>query len=130
MSKLLLFINAFYLGLGSFFSFYVAPTLFKVLEKGQAGKVVEKVFPIYFAIGLIVALISLLLSFNISRLLFILFLINLLILALLEFYVLPLSHSLKETNYQAFMRWHGISMGLNLISLVLFFISCVILMRE
>jgi hypothetical protein len=41
MDKLLLFLNSAYLGLGAFFSFYVAPTLFKVLEKTEAGKVVE-----------------------------------------------------------------------------------------
>jgi hypothetical protein len=48
MDKLLLFLNSAYLGLGAFFSFYVAPTLFKVLEKTEAGKVVERVFPCLF----------------------------------------------------------------------------------
>jgi hypothetical protein len=51
MDKLLLFLNSAYLGLGAFFSFYVAPTLFKVLEKTEAGKVVERVFPVYFSLG-------------------------------------------------------------------------------
>ncbi|QWK20536.1 MAG: DUF4149 domain-containing protein [Hydrogenobacter thermophilus] len=130
MSRLLLFLNSFYLGLGAFFSFYVAPTLFRVLEKEQAGRVVEKVFPAYFGIGLVIALISLVLSLKLGRWFVLLVLINLLVLAFQEFYVLPLSHQLKLIDYQAFMRWHGISMVLNVLSLLLVFVFCLILLKR
>lgn len=130
MLKLLLFLNSFYLGLGVFFSFYVAPTLFRVLEKEQAGRVVEKVFPAYFGIGLVIALVSLVLSFKLGRWLALLVLINLLVLAFQEFYVLPLSHQLKLIDYQAFMRWHGISMVLNVLSLLLVFVFCLLLLKR
>jgi fatty acid desaturase len=130
MSRLLLFLNSFYLGLGTFFSFYVAPTLFRVLEKEQAGRVVEKVFPAYFGIGLVIALVSLVLSFKLGRWFVLLVLINLLVLAFQEFYVLPLSHQLKLIDYQAFMRWHGISMVLNVLSLLLVFVFCLLLLKR
>ncbi|MFN3813777.1 MAG: DUF4149 domain-containing protein [Aquificaceae bacterium] len=130
MVKLLLFLNTFYLGLGSFFSLYVAPTLFKVLEKEQAGKVVERVFPVYFGIGLLVVFSSLLMTLRFDKLLALLSLLNLLILAFQEFYVLPISHQLKMVDYQAFMRWHGVSMVLNLISLLMIFISCILLIKK
>lgn len=130
MAKFLLFLNAFYLGLGSFFSFYVAPTLFRVLEKELAGKVVERVFPVYFGIGLLIAFLSLLMTLRLSKPLVFLFLVNLLVLAFQEFYILPISHQLKTLDYQAFMKWHGVSMVLNLISLLIVFISCLLLIKK
>ncbi len=130
MAKFLLFLNAFYLGLASFFSFYVAPTLFRVLEKELAGKVVERVFPVYFGIGLLIAFLSFLMTLRLSKLLAFLFLVNLLVLSFQEFYILPMSHQLKTVDYQAFMRWHGVSMVLNLISLLIVFISCLLLIKK
>ncbi|MGB9874477.1 MAG: DUF4149 domain-containing protein, partial [Hydrogenobacter sp.] len=109
--------------------FYVAPVLFRVLEKEQAGRVVEKVFPVYFGIGLVVSLLSLMLGFRLSKWLMLLWVLNVLILAFQEFYVLPHSHELKLTDYQAFMKWHGISMVLNLIHLPSVLILCVVLIR-
>lgn len=130
MEKLLLFINSLYLGMGAFFSFYVAPVLFRVLEKAQAGKVVEKVFPVYFALGLVASLLTLFLGFRIGRLLFSLALINTLLHTLQLFYVLPTAHGLKEVNYQAFMKLHGVSMGINLLSLLATLVICVYLTRR
>lgn len=130
MVKLLIFLNAFYLGLGSFFSFFVAPTLFKVLQKEMAGNVVEKIFPVYFSIGLVLLLINSIISFQISRLVFFLSVINALIHAIHIFYVLPTAHSLKKVDYILFMKWHGISMGMNTISLFLVFLVCLVLLRK
>lgn len=130
MSKFLLFINAFYLGLGSFFSFFVAPTLFRVLQKQQAGAVVEKIFPVYFGIGLVVSAVTLLLSFKLDRLLLVLAFINTVIHALHLFYVLPTAHALKAVDYSAFMKWHGISMGMNLLSLLITLVLSLLLMRK
>ncbi|MEJ7621424.1 MAG: DUF4149 domain-containing protein [Aquificaceae bacterium] len=130
MLKFLLFINSLYLGLGAFFSFFIAPTLFKVLQKEQAGAVVEKVFPVYFSLGLVASLITIILSFKYSKLIFGLALANALIHALHIFYVLPIAHNLKMVDYQAFMKWHGISMGMNLLSLFLTLLICIVLMRK
>lgn len=130
MVKLLIFLNAFYLGLGSFFSFFIAPTLFKVLQKEMAGAVVERVFPVYFSIGLVILLISSVISFQISRLVFLLSLVNALIHAIHIFYVLPTAHNLKGVDYALFMKWHGISMGMNVISLFLVLLVCIVLMRR
>ncbi|MGC8853094.1 MAG: DUF4149 domain-containing protein [Hydrogenobacter sp.] len=129
MPKFLLFLNSLYLGLGMFFSFYVAPVLFKVLQKEQAGRVVEKVFPVYFGIGLVVSLLSLMLGFRLSKWLTLLWILNVLILAFQEFYVIPHSRELKLTDYQAFMKLHGISVTLNLIHLLSVLILCVVLIK-
>lgn len=130
MSKIVLFINSYYLGLGSFFSFFVAPTLFRVLQKEQAGAVVERVFPVYFGIGLLVSLITLFIGFRIGKVVLVLALLNVILHALHLFYILPTAHSLKPIDYQAFMKWHGISMGVNLLSLSITLILCIILIRK
>jgi hypothetical protein len=130
MDRLLLFLNSAYLGLGALFSFYVAPTLFKVLEKTEARKVVERVFPVYFSLGGVVMLISTLLDWRLSKTFFLLALINLLIHLVHRFYVLPTADALKAVDYSAFTRWHGISMLLNGISLLLTLVMIIILSKR
>ncbi len=128
----MLVLISFYLGLGSFFSFFVAPVLFRVLEKEQAGKVVEQVFPVYFGIGILVFLISLVLSYisGLGKLTYGLILLTLILLLILELYILPVSHSLKATNYQAFLKYHGISMAMNVGVLLLTLINVINLLRK
>ena len=115
----MIFLLSFYFGLGTFFSFIVAPTLFRVLERQQAGAVVEKVFPIYFGIGLGAVGISLLLGITskMSKFLNLLLLINLLVLIVLEFYVLPKAHTLKTAGSPEFMKYHLISVIMSTVSL-------------
>jgi len=130
MGKFLLFLNSAYLGLGSFFSLFVAPTLFRVLQKEQAGAVVERVFPVYFSIGLVVSFITLILGLKLGRLIALMALLTLLLNAIHIFYILPTAHALKPVDYNAFMKWHGISMGVNLISLFLVLVIYITLMRR
>ncbi len=130
MGKFLLFINSAYLGLGSFFSFFVAPTLFRVLQKDQAGAVVERVFPVYFSIGLLISFITLILGYRLGKLIALLASLSLLLHAIHIFYILPKAHTLKLVDYDAFMKWHGVSMGINLLSLLLIFFLCVLLMKR
>lgn len=130
MDKILLFLNSAYLGLGSFFSFYVAPTLFKVLQKEQAGSVVERVFPVYFSLGLVVSVITLLMGLKLGRLILLLALVNAVLHALHLFYILPTVHNLKPVDYSAFMKWHGISMGVNLLSLLTTLVLCIVLIKR
>lgn len=117
--KLALFLISVFFGLGAFFSFYVAPTLFKVLEKNQAGAVVERVFPIYFGLGLILVAIALLVGKEVGKLFLILGITNLALLGLELFYMVPTMHKLKQVNYELFMKYHGVSMGINLLILLL-----------
>ncbi len=117
--KLTLILLSFYFGLGTFFSFYVAPTLFKVLERNQAGAVVEKVFPVYFGIGIVVVLISLILGKDFRKIFISLGVLNLILLLFEEFYIIPKMHHLKQTNYELFLKYHGISMAINLLILLL-----------
>ena len=117
--KFSLFLISVFFGLGAFFSFYVAPILFRVLERNQAGAVVEKVFPVYFGLGLVLIAIALFIGRETGKLFIILGIINLALLGLEFFYIVPTMHKLKQTNYQLFMKYHGVSMGINLLILLL-----------
>ncbi len=130
MFKTLLFLSSAYLGLGAFFSFFVAPTLFRVLDTSQAGKVVEKVFPVYFSIGLAVSLISVIFGNRVNKVYLIVALIAVLIVGAQLFFINPYAHSLKGTDYKMFLKVHGLSMTLNLLHLILVAVLCFILIKK
>ncbi len=119
----MIFLLSFYFGLGSFFSFIVAPELFKTLERSVAGDIVERIFPIYFGVGLGAVGISLLIGITskMKRFLLTLLAVNLLVLIALEFYVLPKAHSLKVSGSPEFMKMHLVSVIMSTVSLFLTF---------
>ena len=119
-----------YLGLGAFFSFYVAPILFRVLERNQAGAVVEKVFPVYFGLGLILVAVALFIGREIGKIFIILGMINLALLSVEFFYIVPTMHKLKQANYQLFMKYHGVSMLINLLILLLTFTKAILIILK
>ncbi|WP_121013053.1 DUF4149 domain-containing protein [Hydrogenivirga caldilitoris] len=119
MNRIMIFMLSFYFGLGAFFSYIVAPELFRSLERSVAGGIVEKVFPIYFGIGLGAVGLSLLigLASKMDRFLIALLAVNLIVLLALQFYVLPEAHALKSTGSPEFARAHLISMIMSTVSL-------------
>ena len=110
----------FYLGFSTFFSFVVAPILFSVLDKSSAGEVVAKIFPLYFgsATALLGLAAILTLKGGYKKVAYLL-LVGTLIAAFQEFYVLPLAEGLKHSNPSAFKIWHGISMLLNVVDMLI-----------
>ncbi len=119
----------FYLGFSTFFSFVVAPTLFGTLEKSLAGEVVSKIFPLYFGSATtLLGLSSILLLKEGRRKLSFLLLVGTLIAAFQEFYILPLSEELKTTDYDRFLFWHGVSMFLNLVDILIALLTVGILL--
>ena len=107
--------------IGSFFSFVVAPILFKALGKEQAGKVVEKIFPIFFATCLGLDAISLLAVFkaNVGFLLILILILTITFNAVQLYVILPESREKKKTDYAAFLKLHKISVILNLSVIIL-----------
>lgn len=102
--------------IGAFFSFVVAPILFKTLPKEQAGKVVEKVFPIYFGLCLALDALSLLAVFkaNVGFILILILILTITFNAIQLYIIIPESREKKKTDYQAFLKLHKISVSLNL----------------
>ena len=132
MEKLVLSVLSAYLGMGMFFSFYIAPLLFKMLEREKAGSVVENIFPVYFAIGIATVFVGLLVSFfaSLGRKVYLSLAGALILLLILEFYIVPTSHSLKATDYQAFMRFHTYSVIMNVVTMLLILSSIFFILKR
>lgn len=107
--------------IGSFFSFVVAPILFKTLPKEQAGKIVEKVFPLYFGLCMGLDALSLLAVFkaNVGFILILILVLTITLNAVQLYVILPESREKKKTDYKAFLKLHKISVMMNLSVVVL-----------
>lgn len=117
VQKVVVFLLSAYFGLSLYFSFGVAPILFSVLDKKQAGLIVSKIFPSYFWIGLIIFVISLVYFIkNSYGFIFSCLLIIAVILIVAQiYYILPTSQMLKATNYNGFLKLHSWSIVCNVI---------------
>jgi hypothetical protein len=111
--------------IGAFFSFVVAPILFKTLPKEEAGKVVEKIFPIYFGLCLALDALSLLAVFkaNVGFILILILILTITFNAIQLYIIIPESREKKRTDYKAFLKLHKISVTLNLSVVVLNFLG-------
>ncbi|RTZ60084.1 MAG: DUF4149 domain-containing protein [Gammaproteobacteria bacterium] len=107
--------------IGAFFSFVVAPTLFKTLGKEQAGKIVEKTLPLYFALCLGLDALSLLAVFkaNVGFILILILILTITLNAVQLYVIIPESREKKRTDYQGFLKLHKISVTLNVAVILL-----------
>ena len=67
MENLIQKIFAISLGMMIFFSFVLAPMIFKILDAENAGKFVRKIFPYYYFVNLVFLSSVILLFFYISK---------------------------------------------------------------
>ena len=109
------------LGTMIFFSFVVAPVIFKVLDVINAGKFVRKIFPFYYMINLIIlSLVVILFIYN-SQINtdFYLVLFLALIFAFLLFILMPMINKFKDNNEdKKFDFSHKLSVILNFVQMV------------
>ena len=118
-----------------FFSFIVAPVIFKVLDAVNAGKFVRKIFPFYYMINLIIlSLVVILLIYN-SQINtdFYLVLFLALLFAFLLFILMPMINKFKDNNEdKKFDFSHKFSVILNFVQMIgliyLLMVSCSTLM--
>jgi len=108
--------------IGAFFSFVVAPTLFKTLPKSEAGKVVEKIFPLYFALCLGLDALSLLAVFkaNVGFILILVLILTITLNAVQLYVIIPESREKKKIgDREGFRKIHTVSVVMNLTVVVL-----------
>ena len=109
------------LGTMLFFSFVIAPVIFKVLDSNNAGKFVRKIFPHYYLINLIILSIAALLLFYISSVNFD-FYITLVIIILFAFSLLilmPLINKFKDNKEEKKFKYsHVLSVIINFIQII------------
>ena len=109
------------LGAMIFFSFIVAPVIFKVLDAVNAGKFVRKIFPFYYMINLIIlSLVVILFIYN-SQINtdFYLVLFLALLFAFLLFILMPMINKFKDNNEdKKFDFSHKFSVILNFVQMI------------
>ena len=109
------------LGMILFFSFVIAPVIFKVLDANNAGKFVRKIFPHYYLINLILLSIALLLLFYISsvNLDFYITLVITILFAFSLFILMPLINKLKDNKEERKFKYsHTLSVIINFIQII------------
>ena len=120
MENLIQNILAINLGMMIFFSFVLAPMIFKILDAENAGKFVRKIFPYYYFVNLIflsiavilfVIISSLGLSFYITLSLAISFVFA-------QFILMPIINKFKDNNEEKKFKYaHGTSVLINFIQM-------------
>jgi len=105
-----------------FFTFGVARNLFGLFPRERAGEVTTALFPSYFAVGIVLGLAATLaLWFRRGRPrangALALQLLALVALATIPLFIQP-AMAAHAPGTPGFVRWHGISMALNLFSLI------------
>ena len=109
------------LGMMLFFSFVIAPVIFKVLDANNAGKFVRKIFPHYYMINLIILSIAVLLLFYISsiNLDFYITLVIAILFAFSLFVLMPLINKFKDSNEEKKFKYsHALSVIINFIQII------------
>ena len=109
------------LGMMVFFSFIIAPVIFKVLSPEEAGRFVRKIFPYYYMINLLFLLAVVVLFFYTSFIGFD-FYITLTIVILfvfLFFFLMPLINKFKDNKEEKKFKYsHGLSVVINFIQII------------
>jgi len=87
---------------------------------------------VYFAIGIATVFISLFASFlaSLGKKVYLSLGVALILLLILEFYIVPVSHNLKTTDYQAFMRFHTYSVIMNVVTMLLILFSIFLILKR
>tara|TARA_B100000989_G_C19388932_1_gene404847 strand:- start:299 stop:685 length:387 start_codon:yes stop_codon:yes gene_type:complete len=121
MDNLIQNVFAINLGMMIFFSFVLAPTIFKILDAENAGKFVRKIFPYYYFVNLIFLIIAIVLLITLSTIdsRFYITLVLALSFIFAQFILMPLINKLKDNNEEKKFKYaHGSSVAINFIQMI------------
>ena len=121
MENLIQNILAISLGMMIFFSFVLAPMIFKILDAENAGKFVRKIFPYYYFINLIFLSIAVILFIIISSLGLSFYITLSLAISFVfaQFILMPIINKLKDNNEEKKFKYaHGTSVLINFIQMI------------
>ena len=114
-------IIAISLGMMIFFSFVLAPMIFKILDAENAGKFVRKIFPYYYFVNLIFLSIAIILFIIISSLEINFYITLVLAISFIfaQFFLMPMINKLKDNNEEKKFKYaHGASVIINFIQMI------------
>ncbi len=121
MENLIQNILAICLGMMIFFSFVLAPMIFKILDAENAGKFVRKIFPYYYFVNLVFLLIAIILFFVISSISIKFYITLALAISFIfaQFILMPLINKLKDNNEEKKFKYaHGASVVINFVQMI------------
>ena len=121
MENLIQNIIAISLGMMIFFSFVLAPMIFKILDAENAGKFVRKIFPYYYFVNLIFLSVAVILFYLISSLSVEFYITLILALSFLfaQFILMPLINKLKDNHQETKFKYaHGFSVVINFVQMI------------
>ena len=121
MENLIQNIFAISLGMMIFFSFVLAPMIFKILDAENAGKFVRKIFPYYYFVNLIFLSIAVILFIIISSLGSSFYITLSLAISFIfaQFILMPIINKFKDNNEEKKFKYaHGTSVLINFIQMI------------
>ena len=121
MENLIQNILAINLGMMIFFSFVLAPMIFKILDAENAGKFVRKIFPYYYFVNIIFLSIAVILFIIISSLGLSFYITLSLAISFVfaQFILMPIINKFKDNNEEKKFKYaHGTSVLINFIQMI------------
>ena len=121
MDSLIQSIVAICLGMMIFFSFILAPIIFKILDPENAGKFVRKIFPYYYFVNLVFLSIVVILFLLNSKINFKFYIIVSLIISFIfaQFILMPFINKLRDNNEENKFKYaHGFSVAINFLQMI------------
>ena len=121
MDSLIQRIVAICLGMMIFFSFILAPMIFKILDPENAGKFVRKIFPYYYFVNLVFLSIVVILILLNSKINFEFYIIVSLVISFIfaQFILMPFINKLRDNNEENKFKYaHGFSVAINFLQMI------------
>ena len=121
MDSLIQSIVAICLGMMIFFSFILAPMIFKILNPENAGKFVRKIFPYYYFVNLVFLSIVVILILLNSKINFEFYIIVSLVISFIfaQFILMPFINKLRDNNEENKFKYaHGFSVAINFLQMI------------
>ena len=121
MDSLIQSIVAICLGMMIFFSFILAPMIFKILDPENAGKFVRKIFPYYYFVNLVFLSIVVILILLYSKINFEFYIIVSLVISFIfaQFILMPFINKLRDNNEENKFKYaHGFSVAINFLQMI------------
>ena len=121
MDSLIQNLVAICLGMMIFFSFILAPMIFKILDPENAGKFVRKIFPYYYFVNLVFLSIVVILILLNSKINFEFYIIVSLVISFIfaQFILMPFINKLRDNNEENKFKYaHGFSVAINFLQMI------------
>ena len=122
MEQISIYLSAGILGIMLFFSFVIAPIIFKSLDEKNARVFIRNIFPYYYSVNLGLCLVAITnyIYLGLIDLEFYLILTVGILFAISNFILMPLINNFRDNNQDNKFKYsHGLSVIINLIQMIM-----------